>query len=436
KYKGAPFRVPALGHWIVVVSHHHLKDIKVATDDELSLVEASNDFLNLNYMIDSKVIANPYHISVTRVHLAHNTAPYYPDMRDKIFTTFDELLNLRDNDRVEKCAGIKTIWEVICRASNRVFVGLPLCQDPDWIEIASRFTMDVATDGIILTMFPKFLSCRLTSSASVVSKMLPNVHTSVKCAIKLLDSIIKERFRCMGEHGNEWSDKPNDTLQWLIDERQEFTTKQLTPHILLTNLVAIHTFTHALFYLAAHPQYVQLLREEVDGVIEEHGWTKETMAQMWKVDSFLVEIEHLEGFTASMQRKAMKDLTLSDGTFILKGTHVSVPTYVIHRDSTVYEDPDTFDPLRFYKLRNDGKESARHQIVAVNQNYLAFGYGKHACPGRFLAADELKTMLAYILMSYDVKFAEGNTRPNSIKWDTGSMADPTVEVMFWKRTCD
>ncbi|KAI6037986.1 cytochrome P450 [Pisolithus marmoratus] len=429
KYKGLPFRVPALRRWIVVIGRHHLEDIKKFTDHELSLVEASNDFLNLSYVIGSEVIANPFHISVARVHLARSLSPHYLDMKDEICTAFDELLDLRDNEWKSVLA-VKTIREVICRASNRVFVGLPLCRDPDWIEITSRFTIDVATDGIILTMFPKFL-------APVVSKLLPNAPARVKRAVRLLDSTIKERFRCMREHGDKWSNKPNDILQWLIDEKREFTTRQLTPRILMINLAAIHsptnTFAHALYYLATHPQCVGLLREEVDTVIEEHGWTKEAVGQMWKVDSFLAEIERLEGFTASVQRKAMKDLTLSDGTFIPKGTHVSIPTYVIHRDSTVYENPDLFDPLRFYKLRNDEKDSARHQMVAVSQNYLAFGYGKHACPGRFLAADELKTMLAYVLMSYDVKFAEGISRPSSIKWDIASMPDPSVRLMFRKR---
>ncbi|KAI6022896.1 hypothetical protein PISMIDRAFT_672792 [Pisolithus microcarpus 441] len=432
KHKGMPFKVPALGRWIVVLGPRHLEDIKKFADRELSLVEASNDFLNVNHLMGSEVNANPYHISVTRVQLARSLAPYYPDMRDEIFAAFDELLDLKDNEWKSVLA-VKTVREIVCRASNRVFVGLPLCRDPEWIEIASRFTIDLATDGITLTMFPKFL-------VPFVSRILPNAPTSVKRATKLLDSTVKERFRCMRERGDEWSDKPNDILQWLIDEKQDFTTKQLTPRILLTNLVAIlsptSTFTQALYYLAAYPQYVRLLREEVDAIIEEYGWTKEAMAKMWKVDSFLAETERLEGFTVSVQRKAMEDLTLSDGTFIPKGTHIAVPTYIIHRDSTVYQNPGMFDPLRFYKLRSNGTESARHQMVAVNQNYLPFGYGKHACPGRFLAADELKTMLAHVLISYDVKFEGRDTRPSSIKWDTASMPDPTVRVMFRKRARD
>ncbi|KAI5992653.1 hypothetical protein EDC04DRAFT_2586909, partial [Pisolithus marmoratus] len=45
-----------------------------------------------------------------------------------------------------------------------------------------------------------------------------------------------------------------------------------------------------LYNLTAYPQYVRPIREEVDTVVREHGWTKETMALLRKADSFLAEI--------------------------------------------------------------------------------------------------------------------------------------------------
>ncbi|KAI6016797.1 hypothetical protein BKA83DRAFT_4001949, partial [Pisolithus microcarpus] len=76
----------------------------------------------------------------------------------------------------------------------------------------------------------------------------------------------------------------------------------------------------ALYNLAAYPQYVGPLREEVDAIIQEHGWTKEAIALMRKAASFLVETRHLEGILHT--KKAMADLPLSDGTCIPQGTHL------------------------------------------------------------------------------------------------------------------
>ncbi|KAI6042750.1 cytochrome P450 [Pisolithus marmoratus] len=433
KYKGTPFRVPTLNRWIVIVGRQHLEDIKKFTDDELSLPEAVNDTIKIDYLIGPAITSHAYHIPVTRTRLSRNLGLYYPDMKDEVQIAFDELLDIKDN-AWKSIPVVTTTRELVCRASGRVIIGLPLCRDPDWIDLNSGFAVKVATDGNILNMFPRFL-------VPFVAKMLPNTAGSIKRGMKHLDPIIKERLRCMREYGDEWSDKPNDMLQWLMDEKEETSTRQLTLRMLTLVFASIHsttnTFTQALYNLAAYPQYVGPLREEVDAIIQEHGWTKEAMVLMRKVDSFLAETQRLEGvLITSVQRKAMKGLTLSDGTFIPKGTHLYVPTYVLHRDSAVYDNPRVFDPFRFSRLRDDENESDKHQMVAMNRNYFPFGYGKHICPGRFLAADELKTMLAHVLTFYDIKFEDRLSKPPSIHWHSNVIADPTVRVMFRKRAND
>ncbi|KAI5983079.1 cytochrome P450 [Pisolithus marmoratus] len=446
KHKGKPFKVPTLNRWIVVIGRHHLEDIKKFTDDELSSLEASNNSFKADYLFGTEINSLPPHISVVRIYLTRNLGLCYPDMTDEVHTAFEELLDLKDNGW-KSVPAVETMREIICRASNRVIVGLPLCRDPDWIDLNSRYAVDVATDASILNMFPEFL-------VPLVSKVLPNTGAGIKRAMKHLDPIVQERLRCMREHGDEWCDKPNDLLQWFIEAKQECTARQLTVPTAVTNFASIfpasNILTQALYNLAAYPQYVGPLREEVDPVIRQHGWTKEAMALMPKVDSFLAETLRLDGITSSVQRKAMKDLTLSDGTFIPKGTHLSILTSVIHHDSAVYEDPCVFDPFRFSRRRDDGIDNARYQMVGVTQDYLPFGYGKHAwygcahlgvaahlffynSPGRFLVANELKTTLAHILTSYDVKLEDRVSRPPSIHWDENVMADPTVRVMFRKR---
>ena len=58
-------------------------------------------------------------------------------------------------------------------------------------------------------------------------------------------------------------------------------------------------FTHALFYLAANPQYVQPLREEVEGIVGKEGWTKTALGKMHKVDSFVKECLRMQGINLS-----------------------------------------------------------------------------------------------------------------------------------------
>ncbi|KAI6040413.1 cytochrome P450 [Pisolithus marmoratus] len=430
KYEEMPFKVPTFNRWIVFIGRNHLQDIKRFRDDELSAIETAKDFLKTDHLLGPDIGANPYHISVVRIHLTRNFGRYYSNIKDEVHTAFEELLDLKDN-AWKRIVAAEVMRKIVCRTSNRVYVGLPLCRDPDWIELNSRFAIDWITDANILKMFPTFL-------APFVSKILPNAAGSIKRATKQLEPVIKERLRCMREYEDEWSDKPDDILQWLIDEKQESSTRLFALRVLTINFASIYlisnTFTQVLYNLAAYPQYVEPLREEVDAIIQEHGWTAEAIALMRKVDSFLAEtLRHQGVLLVTIQRKAMKDLTLSDGTFIPKGTYLFVPTYTVHRDSAVYENPDAFDPFRFTRHHTDRDEDISHQMLAMNQDYLPFGYGKHVCPGRFLVAYEMKTMLAHILTSYDVRFEDGAFRPNNIHWDMTVIANSTARVMFRRR---
>ena len=60
--------------------------------------------------------------------------------------------------------------------------------------------------------------------------------------------------------------------------------------------MSIQTFTTALFDLASRPGYIERIREEVEAVVAEYGWTKVAMGRMRKLDSFLKESQRLKGF--------------------------------------------------------------------------------------------------------------------------------------------
>ena len=48
-----------------------------------------------------------------------------------------------------------------------------------------------------------------------------------------------------------------------------------------------------MFDLAAHPEYVAPMREEVEAIIEAEGWTKASIGKMHKVDSFVKESQRI-----------------------------------------------------------------------------------------------------------------------------------------------
>ena len=45
-------------------------------------------------------------------------------------------------------------------------------------------------------------------------------------------------------------------------------------------------------------------------------------------------------------------------------------------------------------------------MVNTTDTFLAFGHGRHACPGRFFSNYELKLLFACFVLNYDLEFLQ------------------------------
>ncbi|KAF9235150.1 cytochrome P450 [Melanogaster broomeanus] len=416
KHKAAPFKVASLNRWMVIVSGRQLlEDICRSPDNELSALEAGyQQILNGQYLVGPEMFRDAYHIPIVRSRLTRNLGTLYPDIRDEVSTAFEEILDLKSNEW-KSVPALDAVQEVVCRTISRVFVGLPLCRNPDWINLNVLFTEDFVKAAFIVGLFPRML-------APLIASCLTGVTRSVRRGMNHLRPIIEERQKYLEEYGNSGPDQSNNFLSWLIEEAEDSERN-----------TSSNNFTQALYNLAANPQYMQPLREEVESIVESEGWSKDALAKMRKIDSFLKESQRMEGsILLTMLRRAMKDFTFSDGTVIPKGTFLAFATQSMHLDNELYKNTNVFDPFRFSHTRDEEGEGVKCQFASTDPEYLAFGHGKHACPGRFFAATYLKTMLAHIVMSYDIQL-EDSTRPRSSGVDIAIMADPHAKVMFRKR---
>lgn len=430
KHKTGAFKVATLTSWLVILNRNHLEDIIKSSENDLSFSEAAKDTEHTQYILGPEIEHNPYHITIIQSQLTRSLPRLYPALRDELVVAFEDILNLKDNEW-KSVPAFETMRMVICRIIHRVFVGLPLCRDPGWNALNLGSSTATLKEIMLLRLIPRYM-------ISVLGKYVTNANRRTARAAKYIGPIVAERLSRMHGSNGEWSDRPDDFLQWCLDEGTEASTTQLTQRILTLNFASTHTsttiFTQALYHLAEDPKHVQCLREEAEAIIDTDGWTKEAIAKMRYIDSFLKETQRFEGISAVLTiRKAVRDVTLSDGTLIPEGTHVSIPTYAIHHDRNVYENPETFDPLRFVHLQDKLGGGTRYQMVAVHPESLGFGLGKAACPGRFFAATLLKSMLAHIILSYDMKLEDNATPPRSIYHGTTILANPTAKIMFRRR---
>ena len=132
-----------------------------------------------------------------------------------------------------------------------------------------------------------------------------------------------------------------------------------------------------------------------------------------------------------MNRLALKQIVLSDGTVIPKGANMFVSMKILE-DDTIYPNAATFDGYRFYNKRKQPGNEHKHQFVATTSEHFVFGHGVHACPGRFFAASETKILLLHLLLKYDWKLQSGG-RPPNIENGVESITDPRVQILFRSR---
>ena len=65
--------------------------------------------------------------------------------------------------------------------------------------------------------------------------------------------------------------------------------------------------------------------------------------------------------------------------------------------------------------------------MTTSESFLPFGHGRHSCPGRFFASQEMKLMLAHIVMNYDVKI--DGPRPKNIEIKGAAFPDAKAKLL-------
>lgn len=133
-----------------------------------------------------------------------------------------------------------------------------------------------------------------------------------------------------------------------------------------------------------------------------------------------------------MPREATADITLADGTFLPRGTILAVSTQK-HWHPDVYPEPEKFVGDRFLKMRQIPGRENTSQLVTTGPAHLGFGHGSHACPGRFLAAAEIKIIMVHLILGYEWTTIDGrepSIRVLGITLDS----DPSAKIRIRRRS--
>ncbi|GJE87945.1 cytochrome P450 [Phanerochaete sordida] len=439
QYKNHPglFKIAAPDHWIVVVAHLNLIDeLQKHSDENVSFMAAGAEIVGMRYITPRSLADDPWHIPPLKQHLTHSISSFFGDMVDELRVSIEESLETTNEvDGWISVAPLQTFFWVFTRVVNRLFVGLPIGRDPRFVQLMLDFTTSVSAARFWTGLVPPGLKPAVALFAA---------HRARKAAgeaEKMLAPVIAERVRNLDEYGDKWTERPNDLLQIVLEAALAggHTLDEVAIRTIAMIFVGASTsamsFVHVLYHLAADPRLHAALRAEADGALARDGWTKHALARMPRVDAVLRESQRFNGINAfSMMRATLRPVTLtSAGTPLAlpAGTLCVAPQRALHGDGALHDEPHIFAPFRALDAPGGAKPE---QLVRTSTRYVPFGHGKHACPGRFFAGNEMKAAVAHVVTTYDVKLPGGATArpPNEILGLTIA-PNRSAKVMFRRR---
>ncbi|KZL81200.1 cytochrome p450 monooxygenase [Colletotrichum incanum] len=410
---------------------------EIRNNNHLSFTEFSKEFFQTKYP-GFNAFAEGTHDSITLVVINKDLTKQLAKVTEPLAE--ETSLALRDifteNKDWHSIPMRATILHFIARISSRVFLGTELCRNESWLEITKNYTLNGFTAADRLREYPPFLR-------NFVHWFLPGCQSArkqIQEAAAIIQPIIDKRHALKAQAIADGRPTPeyHDAIEWF----EQASVSKGMPHDpalsqLFLSTVAIHTTTdllgQVLVDLAKNPEIIKDLQKEALDVLKDGGWKKTSLYSMKLLDSVVKESQRIKPLQlASMQRVATTDVTLSDGTFIPKGTCVCVSSHA-HWDPKVYPEPEHWDGYRFYRMREQTGQENVSQLVSTSPEHLGFGHGKHACPGRFFAANEIKIALVHILLQYEWKIPTG-ANTDITDYGISPALNPNLELEIRRRS--
>ncbi|KAF9871834.1 hypothetical protein CkaCkLH20_10768 [Colletotrichum karsti] len=458
KYPDTPFIVPSDPPRVILPMNLH-QEVIHADESEFSFgAELYDVFLGRYTHIGE---SNHDIIGAVRVDLTRNLNAVLQPIQDEMNHAIGQLVG--DSGEWKTLNVHKTILRMVGLMSGRVFVGLPLSRDEEWLAASINFTVDVSKSRLAMLRLHPWIRPFFLRTLPEVRHMIGEQKKAHEWMRPLVADFTRDQYKL-----EEKPAKPGQRgafISWMMKylPEEQRTAENIGNGQMLLSFAAIHTTssttTFALLDLLSRPEYIQPLRDEIEQVIAEDGLqedeeghrylSKISLNKLRKLDSFIKESQRTSplNFGGSV-RRVLKDHTFSNGLKIPAGTPVSFPLWGVYQSETTntfspeYNSdtknapPTEFDGFRFARLREVSGREMKHQAATTGPDAFNFGHGPHACPGRFFAVYMIKCILIELLMNYDMQLkstGSGSKRPPNMVKQLLVMPNTGAELEIRKR---
>ncbi|KAI4865638.1 cytochrome P450 61 [Hypoxylon rubiginosum] len=299
--------------------------------------------------------------------------------------------------------------EVMCTVSLRTFAGFYIT-DAACKKISDDYYL--VTAALDLVNFPVIIPYTRTWYGRRAARMV--MDELAKCAAKskvrmaaggditcIMDAWIKDmidskRWREATEKGlsTEGLVKPSPLLREFTDME---ISKTLFSFLFASQDATSSAVTNLFQVLANRPEVLDRVRDENYRTRKGDIYAPVTLDQLESMTYTRAVVRELLRWrppVIMVPYKAKKSFPVTDTYTVPKGAMIIPTTFMALRDPDVYENPDEFDPERYYS--GDAEEKGA-------KNYLVFGTGPHYCLGQHYAQLNLVLMIGKAALQFDWK---------------------------------
>ncbi|KAH7048182.1 cytochrome P450 [Linnemannia elongata] len=441
---GPVFQIQCLNQSLTVVSGPSLAR-EIHLHESFSFRDAVEHMTGYRAFIHSvikshKDIDSMLHFRLLRDGVSTKLSSFTPEIVQRMTVMLEQQIGSSEGEEPKLVEWpLVALQNIVAATMAQIFMGSEIAENSQVLQTFINCTHDF---GKIINQNTETRDTNRILKNKAQYGYLNAMHKHRQVLFEAAQPVVEQRCqqeRLAAEQGVEY-DRPQDMLQRMLDNVDEYgfvDLEDICGHLILLILASMHTTLEAgmnvLFYLAAFPDSLQPLHEEIEALLDEQAKDREEQRQRYrekgttfsfegtdldpsvdreiteivikravKVDSFLKEMFRYRTERLASSHLARKDVMLSTGHVIRKGEKVIVNMRSVHQDKVHGENLTEFSPWRFLG-KNPGAAKA-------SKDYMTFGLGKFTCPGRFLAVHDLKIMIALIVTKYSSLVSQDKER--------------------------
>ncbi|KAL0930029.1 Ent-kaurene oxidase 6 [Colletotrichum truncatum] len=444
QYPDEPFKVSTADGFIVFLPSRHIQELCMHPRTVVSF-----GHMVLQYFSSWATgfgVNNDTFLKGTKLGLLSNGARFIGPMIDETTASCARLFGCGgDNNTDEKgWTSVNVSYaagQLTAQIMGRAFVGKSLSRNQSWVDGQVSYLAYVWAAARGIQNWPLWIQ-------PLVYRFVKG-YKDLRQEERRLAEMLRPEFDAvrLGTYGSEAKTKREQTMiDHFLTVTEAGKREDIMFHMTLQYqliFTAIHptseTLWQVLYDIALYPECQAILRQELAGVdrTDHKSW----LSQVPKMDSFMKESQRLHAASlVTLTRKVLKPITTSTGLHFPAGTQISYMTDAVNLDPNRWTDPEEFDCLRFYKLKQDVKTDS--QQVTLNYSYsgrpdqLNFGYGVQACCGRHYAGWFIKMVLAELVTKYDLKLKDGPGVGDGMRFFTirsQRIGNPKAEILARRR---